>query len=327
MGFFDTIKQVFGGSKPPPAPPTVSTLTAKAKEAAHQNDVLITVNGERFDTAGFDWDRDENAFFEAVRRIEGAGEGDEGATDEERLELYRRYGIRNHSHFLTVKESVYAALVAKYGSQNVVSQRQWDYESGRGQSKIRGAIAKKQASGDLAPVEGISLEQWAAINAAIIGGANYQDLLKGNGIEEPRWDRAKTEWEARMARDTTFAIATAYGDAFQNASKGKYAAYAKEANLARAANRDVNMDLPMTLQQYYDILFEQSYATAAGEDATEVLKRCGLTLTDYIDLSSFMGYYWQRTCQLKQKEYAKLLEDTTKKFDAKYPGVKAQISV
>jgi len=47
-----------------------------------------------------------------------------------------------------------------------------------------------------------------------------------------------------MARDTTFAITTVYGNAFQAASQGQYGSYAREAAAARAANRELAVELP-----------------------------------------------------------------------------------
>ena len=176
------------------------------------------------------------------------------------------------------------------------------------------------------PVEGITLEAWAAFNAAIVAGANHEDLLKGAGVDKARWDRVNAEWNARMSRDTTFAIATTYGAAFQAASKGKYGDLAREANAARAANRELSLPPPMSLEDYYSIMFEQAYAAKQGKDAAQALKGLGLTIVDWTDLSSYMGYHFYRNV-MKKDEFKTALQKVEAQFKTKYPDVKADVDI
>lgn len=329
MGLFDKIKNKVNEitQQPPPtaqpkAPPPVPEPQEEEEEmsAADEDDG----DGESFDMAGFDPD-DEESFFNAVLHMES--EGEYGGTDESRAQIMQQFGIRDRSHWQTVKESVYSALIQKYGSMDVVGQRESNWRMGQMQNRMQANIASKAASGEMNPVEGVSLDAWAASNAAIVQGANLDDLLKGAGIDRARWDRVNAEWNARMSRDTSFAITTAYGAAFQNASKGKYAAYAKEANTARVENRDLKMDLPVTHEQYWEIMYEQSYAAKQGQDPVAALKKMGLSIVDWVDLSSFMGYHFERTHSLKHKEYEEIHKRVAAKFEAKYPGVKPDVDI
>ena len=258
-GLFDKIKkgvsdvknQVQGQAQPVPQ------QQQQQQHYEPEPEVVEDHHNGHFDVAGFD-PNDEESFFNAVQHMES--EGQFGGTDESRAEICARYGIRDRSHWHTVKDSVYALLIQKYGSGEEVGQREMNWRMGQMQRHMQGQVAKQAAGGGFAPVEGVSLEAWAAINASIVSGANYEDLLKGAGIDKARWDRVSAEWNARMARDTTFAITTIYGNAFQAASQGKYNAYAKEAAAARAANRELGMELPMSYEQYYEIMYEQAYA-------------------------------------------------------------------
>ncbi len=328
MGFFDKIKSKLGmnDAAPPPPPPPVTEPDADEDDAPSASGSSSGSDGddEAFDLAGFDPD-DEEAFFNAVLHMES--DGQYGGTDESRAEIMQRYGIRDRSHWQTVKDSVYSALVQKHGSSNQVSQNEMNWRSGQMQKMIQGNQAKAAASGEMNPVEGISLEAWAAINAAIVGGSATEGLLKGAGIDKARWDRASAEWNARMARDTTFAITTVYGAAFQAASKGKFGDLAREANAARAANRELAMPPPMTHEQYWEIMYEQSYATKQGKNPVDALKACGLTIVDWTDLSTYMGYHFERTSQLKWKEYEAIHKRVEAKYAAKYPGVKADVDI
>jgi hypothetical protein len=311
MGFFNSIKKAVSGPTPAQqAAAQPSTPQAAAAAAEH--------NHRSLDLAGFEPDRDEEGFFNAVLHMESAGE--HGGTDASRAEIMARYGIRDRSHWLKVKESVYHMLAHKHGSMDQVVQNEMNWRSGETQRRMQQAVKAKAASGEMTPVEGITLEAWAAFNAAIVGGANLDDLLKGAGIERARWDAASAEWNARMSRDLTFAIATTYGNAFQAASKGKYAELVKEANAARAANRDLALPPPMSMEDYYTIMFEQSYAVARGKDAAQALGSMGLTIVDFTDLSGYMGYYFHRTGVLKHQEYADAMKRAEDKVKARYPG-------
>ena len=344
MGFFDSIKKKLAGGVPQAAPPPPPEPEAEASsddadndddaDDADDNDDDSSSDSDdsgggtstgAFDLAGFDPANDEDSFFNAVLHMES--EGEYGGTDASRAEIMARFGIRDRGHWQDVKASGYHVLVQKYGSIEQVSQNEMNWRSGQMQARMQQNIMQKAAGGSFAPVEGVSLEAWAAINAAIVQGANLDDLLKGNGIDRARWDRVSAEWNAAMARDTTFAIATVYGAAFQNASQGKFSAYAKEANAARAANRELAMEPPVSLEQYYEIMYEQSYASKQGQDPVAALKAMGLSIVDWTDLGSFMGYHFHRTAQLRWTEYEAIHKAVAAKFEARYPGVKPDVDI
>jgi hypothetical protein len=331
MGFFDSIKKAVGGVagqvqdqvQNAVAPPQAQHAPQHAQHAQPEPEAVEEASSS--DVAGFD-PSDEEAFFNAVINVESDGQK-MAATDESPEQIWARYGVRDHSHWRDVKDAMYRALAEQHGGFEAVMQRQANWRMGQVQRHMQGQTAAKAKSGELNPVEGISIEFWAATNAAIVQGSSPDDLLKGAGIDKARWDRARAEWEARMARDTTFAIAQIYGNAFQAASKGKYAAFAKEANEARAANRELGMEPPMPLEQYFDIMYEQSSATNQGKDPTEALKSLGLSVVDWCDLSSFMGYHIHRKYAAKAEIIHNMMERSRLKCEAKYPGVRTDVDI
>lgn len=290
----------------------------------HQEEEEESASDEAFDLAGFNPD-DEESFFNAVLHMDS--EGLHGGTDESRAEISARFGIRNHMHWMTVRDSVYSVLARKYGSSDEVGQRELNWRMGQMQRQQQQHNARAAASGELNPVEGIGLEKWAAMNAAIVGGASLEDLLKSNAIDQGRWERVSAEWNARMARDTTFAIATTYGNAFQAASQGKYGNYAREANAARTANRELAMEPPMSMEQYWEILYEQDYGSKQGRDPVEVLRSCNLSIVDWTDLGTFMGYYMNRTVTRNWQQFEAMHERVKAKMAAKYPGVTTDLDI
>lgn len=316
MGLFDSMKKMF--SNPSPAP------TPQVEEEEVVTDDDDDDSAEGYDLAGFDPD-DEEDFFEAVLHMES--EGVTGGTEQSRAQIMARHGIRDRSHWHTVKGSMYAALARKHGSIEAAVQRETNWRTLATDKMIAGNVAAKAVSGEMDPVDGVSLEAWAAINAAIVGGANFEDLLKGAGIDKARWDRVRSEWEARMSRDTTFAITTVYGNAFTAASQGKYSHLAKEATAARAANKDLTSVPPLSVEQYFEVMYEQSFAAAQGKNAADALQPFGLSMVDFCDLSSFMGYYFTRNAVAKHQEYSDAIKRAEAKVASKYPGLKADVDI
>lgn len=337
MGFLDTLKQLFGGA--------ASSAEQFANNVVHQQQpggqqqFQQQEQQQQFhdqephevdaydglDTAGFDWQNNEASFFDAIAIMDSEGHG--GGTDEEREEIMSRFEIRDRRHWQQVRDSVHHMLAQKHGSMETVMQLQMNAAQVRMQRAMQGNIAARANSGEMAPVEGVSLEKWAAINAAIVQGNALEDLLKGNGIDPARWDRARTEWEARMSRDTTFAIAQVYGAAFQAASNSRFSDYAKEANAARAANSDVQSAPPMSVGQYFELLYGQDAAAKQGIDPQAALKAQGLSIVDWVDLSTYMGYVIHRTWGHNHVAYQAEIKAAEAKVLAQNPGVQLDTDI
>lgn len=343
MGLLDTIKSLFGGAKnqvqamqqhqqpssgQPGEQAHAHASGEQEAEPEEQDDGICPDCGNKHgvpDIAGFN-PNDENSFFEAVLHMES--EGQFGGTDESRAQIMQQRSIRDRSHWQDVKGSMYHFLSERFGSFDAVMQAETNWRSGQMQRAMQGNVAAKAASGELNPVEGISLAQWAAFNAGIVAGMNADELLKANGIKPDRWERVSAEWNARMARDTTFAIATEYGAAFQKASTGKYGDYAREATAARAANRDMTLAPPLTFDQYFDMLFAQDFGSRAGQDPQATLKSLGLSVIDWTDLGAYMGYYISRNhARLYQTEINPAMERARAKYAAMNPGVQSDLDI
>jgi hypothetical protein len=309
MGLFDKVKKMAEGFVPAQQQSAVQPQPPAPPPAPPPQD----------DLAGFDPADDEDAFFNAVLHMES--DGQYGGTDESRAEICARYGIRDRTHWHRVKDAVYAVLAAKYGSYDEVGQREINWRTAQMTQHMTSKVATMQSAGGFTPVEAIGLEQWAAVNAAIIGGQTPEDLLRGAGIDEARWKRASDEWNARMAKDTTFAIAQVYGKAFQAASAGQYGMYAREATAARAENRELALEPPMPYERYYEIMLEQKAAGITGGDPVAALRACGLTITDWTDLGTYYGYFFGRNAVREHATYEAIHKSVDARMAAKYPGV------
>ncbi|HEU0036972.1 MAG TPA: hypothetical protein VFQ53_40455 [Kofleriaceae bacterium] len=317
MGLLDKLKDTVGritGEMPAvKPPPDVELGDSDTDDEPHPDE-------PRFDLAGFDPD-DENAFFHAVLHMDSDGPG--GGSDESRAGIMQRYGIRDRDHWLMVKESVYAALVQKHGSMNEVGQRELNWRSERSPTKQARATTVPPTTANVDPVEGIDLERWAALNAAIVGGSTAEDVIRGAGLDPARWERVNAEWNARMARDTTMAISAAYGNAFQAASQGKYADHVHDVIEARAENRDPSKSPPLSYDEFFEILYAQGFAAAAGQDPAAALQDKGLTIVDWTDLGTVMGYHLNRNGVRDRARIVESQQRAREKLQAQYPSVAA----
>ena len=126
-------------------------------------------------------------------------------------------------------------------------------------------------------MEGVTLEQWAHMQAALAGGGNIDQLIAQARMDRPKWDRVSAEWMQRMSTDTTFTIATAYGNAFAGAAQGQYGAQA-----AQAAAVGVGGDLgaePISFERFVEIQEAMSAGTRRGSTLTRCSRTSGCRLS------------------------------------------------
>lgn len=180
--------------------------------------------------------------------------------------------------------------------------------------KGQALTAATGGTGGLSPVEDVALEQWAQIQAGIASGGDADALVAAAGIDRPRWDRVSSEWNARMTSDTTFAVATAYGNAFASAGQGQFGAQA-----AHAAQVGVGGDLgaePMPFERYVEIEQAVNAAGNRGEDVNSTMGQFGISAIDWSNLSM----YWGKRMQQESTKYYHLYIDYSAKYAAVYGG-------
>lgn len=174
------------------------------------------------------------------------------------------------------------------------------------------AGAMSGSGGPLEPFEGISLEAWAHINAKIAGGGDAAALYGAEGMDQAKWDRVNAEWNARMASDTTFTIATVYGNAFSGAGGGQFSAAAGQA-AAVGVGGDLGEE-PCSYERYVEIMEAQNAGYQKGEDANAILATFGFNAVDW----SNVGMYWSKKTQQEAEKYHRLFTEYSAKYQAKY---------
>jgi hypothetical protein len=168
--------------------------------------------------------------------------------------------------------------------------------------------------GGLDPVEGVDLNTWAAIQAALASGGDIDQMLSRAGMDRPRWDRVSAEWMNRMTTDTSGAIATAYGNAFAGASQGQFGGHAAQA-AAQGVGGNVGAE-PIPFELWVEIQEAQSAAASRGQDPGAVLRHFGMSPVDWSNVSM----YWSKRMQQEATRYHQLFSQYSDHYRAKYSG-------
>ncbi len=174
------------------------------------------------------------------------------------------------------------------------------------------AGAMSGAGGALEPVEGVSCEAWAQIQAQIAGGADHTALIAAAQMDEAKWQRVSAEWNARMSADTTFAITTVYGNAFAGGGVGQYGGAAAQA-AAVGVGGDVGEE-PVPFEKFVEVTIAQSAGAERGEDPSAVLGSFGMSPVDF----SNIGMYWNKRMSQEATKYHQLFTEYSAKYEAKY---------
>lgn len=149
---------------------------------------------------------------------------------------------------------------------------------------------KVELSADFTPFNGISMEQWASINAGLTQGQSLENMISALGMDLMAWDNVNTEWNARMSRDTTATIASIYGQAFMASNTGQLSGVADNvsASMVNGIGAEVDGDEPVSFEQWIKITEHMNAAAAQGNDTVKLLEQYQMSAVDW----GTIGGYW-----------------------------------
>jgi hypothetical protein len=250
-----------------------------------------------------DWDN----FWMRVHAIEAAGND----SDEALHKALRKHGLRDKSHFDEVRDQ----FQERFGDDPAFAQAALDART-RSTKMQMNARMQGELKGELAPVEGISLEQWAWVMAKIASGGNPAALLEIAKLDDATWQRVSAEWNARMSRDTTATIATAYGQAFVATGPGPFGEAGKQtaAAMLDPNKKGVDGGPPIPMESWIEITEAQNAASQRGEDAAAVLASYGMTPADWGVVGGWWGQHFNANAMKLIGEYNRLSEHYKRKF-------------
>lgn len=331
MGFLDKIKKAVSKVAPPmppmPAPPAAPTDDADdvddaAVSAAPVHDgPTFTWDGDRYPLpAGWaDLTIDEWFFkYETLRdrmryidkeELPPMTDADGARLDPEEALLVAHYGFQGGGHYEKYKNWA----VSNWARQTGESYTDLEFRMGAiARERILAAktAAMSGAGGALAPVDGVTMEQWAQLQAKIAGGAEPTPLIAAAGIDAARWAQVSAEWNRRMA--TSGIVAAAYAKAFTQTAVGPYGAAAAQATAAGYGGDPGPAPVPFEL--FVEVTEALRAAGKRGQDTTATLAGFKLRPVDW----SNIGAYWNRAMAQSATRYHRMYDELSPGFAAKY---------
>jgi len=148
--------------------------------------------------------------------------------------------------------------------------------------------------GLLAPVEGVTLEQYAELAAKQAQGLEqeqFMQLIGQAGMDYPKWERVSQGWMAKMSTDTTGTIASVYGKAFGGAGAGQFGAAGQQAAGAMGAmggmsGAQAGGGEPMPFEKLCEVQGAQDAWATTGQDVNAMLQQTfGMSALDWSNAS------------------------------------------
>ncbi len=312
MGLFDSIKKAFGGAKDAaeeaakaaagqisgepaagqpaaapagaaPAMPQVQEeeLSGGQEEWRDIQQLIARVEQQGISLAGLN-PADPESYWKMVfeyERLQGEGMEPQAAL--------QKLGFSDRDHYDLVSAYIsgkWSVLTKDEDGDDVVQVRDEftnaAMKARMGQMQGMQAAAAAADPNLLAPVNGVSIEQWAGAAAAMSRmppDATPQmvaELLAKFKLDRATYDAAQAGWMEKMQGDTTGAIATKYGAAF-TATTG--------------LDQGAGGGEPCTFEQWVEVMAAQSAWAEAGLDVGATLKQ-----TFNIDVPTYSGWsaYW-----------------------------------
>ncbi len=190
------------------------------------------------------------------------------------------------------------------------------FQRQKAQARVTGELA-----GELTPVEGITIEQWAHAQARAAAGHDLAGIIGPLGIDQPTWDRVSAEWIARISRDTTATLATVYGHAFSQSGQGQFAD-AAAAGIEGQTNVDatVSQQPPIPLERWVEIGEAMSAYDAQGGDPAQLLASYGLDALAWSNASAWWSTHFSQNAMKNSGALFKRHDELSRFYRAHFTG-------
>ncbi|MBC7173758.1 MAG: hypothetical protein H5U40_15060, partial [Polyangiaceae bacterium] len=135
-----------------------------------------------------------------------------------------------------------------------------------------------------APVEGVTMEQYAQLQAKSVGLSQDQHaaFLAQHGLDPATFQRIAAEWNDRMQKDTTHTLVTLYGQAFQSAGAGQFGGAAQAYAATGYDGTAAGGPEPMPFEKCCEIQGAMQAWSDTGQDVNAMLaKTFGMNAADF----------------------------------------------
>lgn len=154
----------------------------------------------------------------------------------------------------------------------------------------------------LAPIHGITLEDYSAACAKIGSGLSEADVATALGVELPVWQEANLLWPERMKQDASFEIVTLFGQYFGQADQ-----HPKFSNLKANTSAEGNANTERIKSDkdfYQELEVARNVAYEYGLDGAQwVADQYGITLGDFQIAASIWSDQIHRDIQANFEAY------------------------
>jgi len=180
---------------------------------------------------------------------------------------------------------VHATILKHFGTPSGPNVGDGVFQSQEYQSAGLKAAAKQRAAKQaeviaanpelLSPVEGVSVEVYAQIQARVAQQISQPDLMKllaEHKLDFAAWGRASTVWNDRMSKDHTGTITTLYGQAFMNSGQGQFGGAAQAGAATGWDGSAAGGKEPMPFEKCCEIQGAMAAWSKSGQDVNALLK-------------------------------------------------------
>jgi hypothetical protein len=260
--------------------------------------------------------RDYVGYWKKTFAIEAAQE----KGDKAHLAAIKKAGLRNLNHLKRVRET----FMRHYAKDPEFTNAALIARTEETREKMSAALQP----GMLDPIEGVSLQLWASINAQRLSmqPADFVKLLAKHKVDEARFAKADEGWQARMSDqsnpDAAMAIATEYGKAFAGAGQGQFGASAQGASASMGVNdavagKNVKGGEPMPFERYVEIMTAQGCWAEQGKDVNQMLAKVfKMNAVDWSNASAFWSQRMSTDIVLMTTKFPALQAKYREKYSA-----------
>ncbi len=159
---------------------------------------------QTFDSGSFDWERDIARYVTAEFRIETA------THDPARInQLFIEYDVEDLEHWRRIQ--------AEFERWLQTPAAKAKYRNGDDLMRARMSTTQTMTLAELGivpvnlqPIGGVTLEQWAKVEAGVESGAPLRPLIADLRLDVDTWSKIASAWHQRMIDDVSGRIATEY---------------------------------------------------------------------------------------------------------------------
>lgn len=314
MGLFDKIKgKVQQATQQPQSAPPPQQAYEEAEPVEETED-----SSDADDWGGWD-PNDWVTYWYRLKAIETAGnQGGDDAADAK----CREFGLHDFRQMQRVRDT----FTKYFGDRHEFVQAAMQANNVATREQLGNAAQANQAIFE--PVEGVTLEMYAGVQARAATGGDFGQALAQIGCDQVKWERISAEWLRRMSgqagdQNATMALLTEYGKFFGQAGQGQYG-QAAQANAGRAGVLNDGSGAvggpPCTLERYAEVGGAQSAWAQQGRDVNAMLQQqFGMNALDWSNISQYWSAQFMADYRIAAR-YGELSDYYTKQYLAQAAG-------